>query len=123
MPHSDVRGDVLRRTPRDRRGLMVGSIPVTNLRDRMLFRLSGANAPAPGSVVWEERNNRVIVHVEKLQVQVMEGWVICTLELEADDTGSHPIDVVFYLGSKGEGDGLNAAVTLNLIPEAVQLGE
>src|SRR5690242_2485042 len=102
-------------------GAVSVSIPSGDLGPRMQARLRGSS-PASAAVVWQESGKSVIVHVSSLKAKVLDGWVVCNLDLQADTTGRQTLQFVYFLGSSTDADGLHAAVTMNLsTPQAAQL--
>jgi hypothetical protein len=98
------------------------AISSDDLRRRMQYRLAGRDSASP--VVWQQRGQRVLLHLENLAVHALDGWLLVSLDLETDATGRQSVQFVFFLGTVGEGDGLNASGTLNVatVP-ASQLAE
>ena len=89
------------------------SISAADLAARMKQRLS-ALAPTPAArVVWEDAGQRVLLHLDSLRARVVEGWLLCQLDLETDQTQRQPLQFVYYLGVAGEGGGVQAAATIN----------
>src|SRR5712691_8331192 len=94
------------------------------LKKRMQDRLRGLSATPANTVLWQQRNNRVLIHVDSLHAQVLNGWLLCNLDLQSDEGGRQTLQFVFYLGTAGHGDGLQASATINAAtPQAAHLAE
>jgi hypothetical protein len=59
-------------------------------------------------VLWEQQGSRALIHVDSLKARLLPGWLLCNLDLQADETGRQTLQFIFYLGSPGQGDGLRA---------------
>ena len=89
------------------------SISAADLGARMKQRLS-ALAPTPAArIVWEDAGQRVLLHLDSLRARVVDGWLLCQLDLETDQTQRQPLQFVYYLGVATEGGGMQAAATIN----------
>jgi hypothetical protein len=98
------------------------SIATADLGRRMAERLRGGAASA--KVVWQNQSRRVLVHTDSLAVRSLDGWLLANLDLETDQTKKRTIQFVFYVGTKDESDGVQAACTINApSPEAAQLAD
>ena len=105
-------------------GAVSVSIPAGDVGPRMQARLRGSSPASAAAVVWQESGNRVVVHVSSLKARVLDGWVVCNLDLQSDSTGRQTLQFLFFLGASGDGVGLHAAATMNLAtPQAAQLGD
>jgi len=77
-----------------------------------------AGAPADGSaptsktppdrVVWVEGGDEVLVHLDRTQVQAMDGMLLVSVELETDQTGRQALIVPLALGAADDPAGLVA---------------
>ena len=89
------------------------SISAADLAARMKQRLS-ALAPTPAArIVWEDAGQRVLLHLDSLRARVVDGWLLCQLDLETDQTQRQPLQFVYHLGVASEGGGVQAAGTIN----------
>jgi hypothetical protein len=89
------------------------SISAGDLVARMKQRLSGL-APNPAArIVWEDAGQRVLLHLDSLRARIVDGWLLCQLDLETDQTQRQALQFVYYLGVAGEGGGVQAASTIN----------
>jgi hypothetical protein len=61
-----------------------------------------------GPVVWVDRGDEVLVHLESMQVLIQGTSVLISVDLESDQTGRQPLVVVFSLGNGGDTAGLVA---------------
>lgn len=78
---------------------------------RMRDRLRGAST-AP-KVVWQHRGQRALLHADALNGRLLDGWIVCELPVQTDQTGVQRLQFVFHVGKPGEADGLQAAATVN----------
>jgi hypothetical protein len=98
------------------------SISAVELTTRLKERLRGAAPETPARVVWRRDGASVLVNAASLTARVLDGWLLCTLDLQTDQTGRQTIQVVYFLGSRSEGAGLQAACTINApTPGAAQI--
>lgn len=79
---------------------------------RMRERLRG---PATGAanVVWQQEGRQVLIFTESLVVRCVDGWIICSLDVQSDQTGRQTLEFVFCLGTPDRGRGVQAASTVN----------
>ena len=98
------------------------SISTADLVRRLKERLRG-DPPNPATrVVWHRDGDSVLVNTDSLTVRLLDGWLMCNLDLQTDQTGRQTLQFVFFLGREGEGDSLQAASTINApTPGAAQL--
>jgi hypothetical protein len=90
----------------------------------MQDRLRGSSAAAPDTIVWQQQTNRVVIFVNSLVAKLLNGWLLCNLDLQCDQTGRQTLQFVFFLGSSANGDGVHAGATINAAtPQAGQLAE
>jgi hypothetical protein len=66
-----------------------------------------SNSPS-GPVVWVDRGDEVLVHLESMQVLIQGTSILISVDLETDQTGRQPLVVVFSLGGGGDTAGLMA---------------
>ena len=98
------------------------SLSATQLAARMQDRLRGLTAAAPMTVLWEQQGSRVLLYIDSLKVRVLSGWLLCNLDLQADETGRQTLQFVLYIGSSVQGDGLRAGASVKAAtPQASQL--
>ena len=79
----------------------------------MKQRLSGLGPNPAARIVWEHAGQRVLLHLDSLRARIVDGWLLCQLDLETDQTQRQALQFVFYLGVPGEGGGMQAASTIN----------
>ena len=70
--------------------------------------LAPATAPS-GPVVWADRGDEVLVHLESTQVRIQADSVLVSVDLETDQTGRQPLVVALCLNTGADGAGLVAA--------------
>lgn len=88
------------------------------LASTLAVRLVGA--PADGSralpaaavpmspVIWVDHGDEVLVHFESMRVQMLDGMLLVSIDLETDQTGRTPLVVSIALGNSDQGAGLFA---------------
>lgn len=64
-------------------------------------------------VVWTDLGDEVLVHLDSISVEVREGLIMASLDLEADQTGRQTMKVPFALGGSRE-EGAAIGVTEDL---------
>jgi hypothetical protein len=64
--------------------------------------------PPTAPVVWVDRGDEVLVHLESTQVRIQGTSVLISVDLETDQTGRQPLVVVFSLANGGDTAGLVA---------------
>ena len=90
------------------------SIATSELAQRMRERLRGAGSTTASNIVWQRQaNQRVLIYTDTLNVRSVDGWLLCDLGVQTDQTGRCTLQFVFFLGRQGEGDGPRAATTIN----------
>jgi hypothetical protein len=98
------------------------SLSADQLTKRLQDRIRGLSAASPNTVLWQQQGSRVLIFVDSLRARLLPGWLLCNLDLQADETGRQTLQLVFYIGSSGQGDGLHAGATINAsTPQATQL--
>lgn len=65
-------------------------------------------ASAPAKVVWVEKGDEVLVHLDSMQVKIGDSALLVSIDLETDQTGRTPLVVPFALGASGDLAGLIA---------------
>jgi hypothetical protein len=89
------------------------SIGASDLSGRMQDRLRGLNAAKPNTIVWQQGANQVAIFIDSLKARLLDGWLICNLDMQSDATGRQTLQIVFFLGKAGDASGTNAASTVN----------
>ena len=59
-------------------------------------------------MIWVDRGDEVLVHLESTQVRIQGNSVLVSVDLETDQTGRQPLVVAFSLGDGTDGAGLVA---------------
>ena len=99
------------------------TIAAGDLLQRVRQRLSGLNSSGR-QVVWRCGQHAVLIHAGRAQARLLHGWLVVGLELETEQTGRCSLELVYFLGSRKDGDGPTAAVRINAATrEAVMLAE
>ena len=100
------------------------SLAAADLGKRLQERLRGLSAAAGNTVLWQQNANRVLVHVDSLQSRLLNGWLLCNLDLQSDQTGRQTLQFIFFLGDDSNGNGISAGATINApSAPAAQLAE
>src|SRR5204863_10086016 len=68
-------------------------------------------------VVWQRELHSLLLHTADVVVRTVDGWLVCDIAAETDETGPVTVQIVFHLGLRGDGDGPRAAAVVN-VPEA-----
>jgi hypothetical protein len=89
------------------------SIPAAELGKRIRDRIRGNAAANVTKYVWQGDSQRVLIHGDSLVVRLLESWLVLNLDLQTDQTGRQTLQFVFFLGKPGDGDGVQAACTVN----------
>src|SRR5262245_13100058 len=89
------------------------SIPAADLGRRLRERLQGDGTTTAPKFVWQRDAQHVLVHADSLISRFVDGWLLCSLDLETDQTKRQTLQFVFFVGNTGEGPGLQAACTIN----------
>ena len=66
------------------------------------------STPVSGPVVWVEKGDEVLVHLESTQVRLQNGCLLVSVDLETDQTGRQPLVMAFSLSNGTDGAGLIA---------------
>lgn len=90
------------------------SVHTTDLVPRVRDRL---RSTAPGSalrVTWQRQDGqRLVINLNSLKIRIVDGWLLCGLDAQTDQTGVQTLQFVFFLGRPNEADGGRAAGTVN----------
>lgn len=89
------------------------SIAASEVGRRLVERLQGSGATTATKFLWQRDDQRLLVHADSLAYRFVDGWLICNLDLETDQTQRQTLQFVFFLGESTEGDGLQASCTIN----------
>lgn len=72
----------------------------------------GSSAPASspsGPVIWVDRGDEVLVHLESTQILIQNENVLVSVDLETDQTGRQTLVIAFSFCTGADGAGLVAA--------------
>lgn len=89
------------------------SIPTADLTRRLKERLRGDPPNASQRVVWHRDAESILVYADSLNARLLDGWLLCNLNLETTQTGLQTLQFVYFLGKDGEGAGIQASCTIN----------
>lgn len=85
------------------------------LAAELASRLPGTSANAsqlvnvsPTTIVWVERGDEVVVHLDSVQVRLLPGSLLVSVDMETDQTGRATLVAAFALGGTGDPAGLTA---------------
>jgi hypothetical protein len=92
----------------------------TALAAALALRLAGTPADDSGAsmangqaVIWVDRGDEVLVHLDSIRTQIRDGLLLVSVDLETDQTGRTPLVTAFALGNATDTAGL-VAVTSDL---------
>jgi hypothetical protein len=98
-----------------------GSFAVSNpaneaqLATELATRMVGTSADAsqlvnvsPTTIIWVERGDEVVVHLDSIQVRLLAGSLLVSVDMETDQTGRATLVAAFALGGPGDPAGLTA---------------
>lgn len=86
----------------------------SGLASRMRDRLRSSAASPSTKVTWQRSDGqRLLIDLTSLKVRATDGWLLCSLDLQTDQTGKQNLQFVFFLGRPQEADGQRAAGTIN----------
>lgn len=90
------------------------SLAARDLAQRMRRRLGDPAARAASAVVWQDpAAGRLLIHPDTLAVRLVDGWLLCNLDVETDETRRQRLQFVFFVGRPRDPAGLQAAGTIN----------
>ena len=85
------------------------------LATELATRMVGTSADAsqllnvsPTTIIWVERGDEVVVHLDSVQVRLLAGSLLVSVDLETDQTGRATLVTAFALGGVGDPAGLTA---------------
>jgi hypothetical protein len=90
---------------------LAGRLPGTSADASQLVNVS------PTTIIWVERGDEVVVHLDSLQVRLLAGSLLVSVDLETDQTGRATLVAAFALGGDGDPAGLNAVT--NDLPQGL----
>jgi len=86
----------------------------SDLAARMRARLRSSAPSTAMKVTWQRPDGqRLVIDLASLKVRFTDGWLLCSLDLQTDQTGTQNLQFVFFLGRPQEADGQRAAGTIN----------
>ena len=75
-------------------------------------------------IVWKKGTDSVILLIDSLKTKFVDGWLLCNLDLQSDETGRQTLQLVFFLGNSQDGSNPHGACTMNLATtQAVRLAD
>ena len=89
------------------------STPVDEIADRIGARLRAGTRGTPRVVAWERDGRRLLLLLYTLRVSVRDGWLLVDLTVQTEPTGPRVLQLVFFLGADGDGDGTHAGGTIH----------
>lgn len=87
------------------------SVATEELARRLRERLRGSGRGA--GVVWQQDSDRVVLFPDAVLARAVDGWLICNVDAQTDQTGRQTLRFLYYLGKRGEDDGTKASATIN----------
>jgi hypothetical protein len=101
----------------------VFTIPARDIHSRVRQRLTGLSVNA-SRVIWQSGAHAVLIHAERTQAKLLDGWLVVGLLLETEQTGLRSLEIVYFLGAAKNADGTSAAARINAADrEAAMLAE
>lgn len=67
------------------------------------------SAPVGNKVIWIDGGDEVLVHLDSIQIRILDRMVLISIDLESDQSGRSPLIVSFALGNSTDPAGLVAA--------------
>src|SRR5262249_16552416 len=65
-----------------------------------------ASAAPSGPVIWVDHGDEVLVHLESMQIEMQEGLILVSVDMETDQTGRKPLIGSIAVGKTNDGAGL-----------------
>lgn len=90
----------------------VEDVAPAELTNELRTSLAGGD-PTTTRVVWTDLGDEVLVHLDSLAVEVRDGAIHASLDLDSDQTGRQTLTVPFAVGDRRE-DGAAVALTEDL---------
>jgi hypothetical protein len=94
---------------------VANTVNEAQLATELASRLPGTSADAsqlvnvsPTTIIWVERGDEVVVHLDSVQVRLLAGSLLVSVDLETDQTGRATLVCAFALGGAGDPAGLTA---------------
>ncbi len=85
------------------------------LAAELAVRLVGSSSDAsqlvnasPTTIIWVEHGDEVVVHLDSVQVRLVTGSLLVSVDLETDQTGRATLVTAFALGAATDPAGLTA---------------
>lgn len=99
-------------------GTGLNSIGEADLATQITSRLTASSADGSqvalaSTVVWVDHGDEVAVHLDSLQVRLLQSSLLVSVDLETDQTGRATLVMAFALGTPGDPAGM-VAVTDDL---------
>ena len=99
------------------------SLGTADLGRRMQERLLGVADTDARSVVWQQGGSRVLVHSHTLTVRALDGWLICNLDLQTDESGRQTLQFIYFLGKEQDASPHGSATINAATHEAAQIAD
>ncbi len=65
-------------------------------------------------VTWQRSDGqRLLIDLSSVTGKMVDGWFVCSVNAQTDQTGMGTLQFVYFLGRPNEADGLKAAGTIN----------
>lgn len=90
------------------------SVTAGELGLRIRERLRGNAVATATKVTWQRPDGqRLLVDLASIKIKVLDGWLLCELAAQTDQTGRATLQFVFFMGRPKEADGLQGSATIN----------
>src|ERR1700694_2555678 len=94
---------------------IANSVNEAELAAELAARLPGTSANgsqlidvSPAKIIWVERGDEVVLHLDSVQVRLLPGSLLVAVDLETNQTGRATLVAIFALGGPGDPAGLTA---------------
>jgi hypothetical protein len=99
------------------------SVTAGELGLRLRERLRGNAVATATKVTWQRPDGqRLLIELASVKVRLLDGWLLCELAAQTDQTGRAILQFVFFVGRPKEADDIKASSTINAAtPAATQI--
>lgn len=89
-------------------------VAIDEVAQRMMTGLQGPARPEARQVVWYREGHRVLLHTHTFKARALDGWLVCNLDAECDETGRQTLQFVWFLGREADA-GPHGALAVNAV--------
>jgi hypothetical protein len=69
-------------------------------------RAAASASQTVGPVIWVDHGDEVLVHLEAMRIQMQDGLILVSVDLQTDQTGRTPLIISIALGKPNDSAGL-----------------